>query len=669
LSRKHKAPSRKKAKNTGFVVGRLFVTKKGFGFVEADGGDYYVSRRDMNGAMNGDTVSLRPTTSGGRGRAGRVVKIAQRANDVLVGRYEMFGAMGVVVPREKRIGYDGFVDVGHSLKAAPGDWVKATILAYPTRSQSMQVVITEVIFPAEEETAGSKSRPQSSARTDSGISGPPPVEVIIAEHDLRTEFSSAALEEARSCTLDADQALRDDPLRRDLRDRHIFTIDPIDAKDFDDAVSVDMIGDTVRLGVHIADVSSYVIWNGEIDREARERTTSVYLPTGVIPMLPERLSNDLCSLKPGVDRLAFTVDMYLSNTGEVERYELYQSVIDSTHRYSYDEVHDALRGTVPFRDETASQALTCFSEIAETIGGVRLARGGLEFDSVEPKIHCDEHGVPTEIVVRSKNKATEMIEEAMILANEVVAGYLAGKKSPTVFRVHESPDAAALDSLWPYLTEFGYRIGAEADVSSKTFQKILNAAKGKPEELYISSLLLRCLKQAYYSVEPVGHFGLASEYYTHFTSPIRRYPDLIVHRILAARLRNRLDEPLLKEMIEELTALCERCSVGERNAESTEREATKYKIAEYMHSHIGEAFAGIITNVASFGLFVSLENSADGLIHKESLGYDEWSYDASRHALVGRESNTRYRVGQKVEVVLVSVNLEEGQLDFELAEK
>lgn len=674
MSKKKKVSHGGKGKgkpNKNLVTGVIKLTKKGFAFVESDGGDYYVSIRDLNGAMHKDTVSLRVLSTQQNRRSGKVVRIESRATASFVGRYTDLGELGVVVARDSRIPYDAFVERTHARDAQTGDWVKVAILDYPTKNRSMAVGVTEII-PVSEDVSTA-------------------IELIIAEHDLHLEFSERTLDEARKLesAWELDQSVAASRIslpktRHDLRDRYILTIDPVDARDFDDAISVEQKGDDILLGVHIADVAAFVDREGAIDYEARRRTTSVYLPDRVLPMLPEQISANICSLRPNEDRYAVTVDILISKDGEPISAEIYKSIIRSKARFAYEEALAVLEETLALSDNRATQAITLFDKVGQQLKSRRNARGGLDFETLEAKVELDDRGKTIAIRLREKTRSTEMIEEAMILANEVVATLLHRIAPLSVYRVHEEPDPAVLEDLNATLMEFGYRLPAQTELNAQTYRRILTAAEGRPEERYVSSLLLRTLKQAYYSVEPSGHFGLASPCYTHFTSPIRRYPDLMVHRILSEELtkksslsieggeltreirprgaRPEIDETSRNEMI----AQCEACSHGERNAESAERQALKYKVCEYMAEHIGETFAGIISSVTHFGFFVTLDNSAEGLVHLRSASDESWTYNAARHTLSNSSGKQRFRLGQRVEVVLKNVNLEEGLIDLSL---
>ncbi len=625
------------------------MTRRGYGFVASEHGDYYVSARDANGAMHGDLVQLRPDARRGReGRAGVVVRVLERAVTQVVGRFERHGAIGIVVPSDRRVRTDVFVSAGAMGDAVSGDIVVARLVGYPTRTQAAQGVVEEVV--------GREDEP--------GIR----IEVIIREHGLATEFSSEALAQAATIELDVARALEREPERRDIRDRFTFTIDPADARDFDDAITVERVDGLVRLGVHIADVSHYVGWDSAIDADARQRATSVYLVDRVLPMLPEKLSNEICSLNPGEDRLSFTVDMYLDANAHVERYELYPSAMRSDRRFNYGQVQRMLDGEEPFPDAESEAALRDFARVAGKIGERRVARGGLDFETVEAKVKLSEDGTPLEVVVRERTQATNMIEEAMILANEVVARHMRAAKAPMVYRIHEDPDPDALGHVAQILKEFDYPIKDVHGASPATFQRIIAFAHDRPEKRLINSLLLRALERARYVDFLGSHFGLASEAYTHFTSPIRRYPDLIVHRLLRAELAGSLDtDPNTMGMVPELAWLAEHSSYMEREAEMAEDDSVKYKLCELMAAHIGDVFDAFITGVTTFGMFVQLENTAEGLVHVDTMTDDRYRLDTTRLLLYGEDRGRVFRLGQPVRVRLIDALISESRLDFEIA--
>ena len=637
------------ARRGGFVVGRITMTRRGYGFVSAPEGDYFIAARDVAGAMHGDTVAIRPDTKRGReGRSGAVTRVVERANTTVVGRYDRHGAIGIVTPADRRIHHDVFIGAAVAGDAKSGDIVVARLVGYPSRTQAAQGAIEEII----------------GREGDPGIE----IEITIREHGLRTEFPATVAEEASHLKIDVAGALSREPDRRDIRDRYTFTIDPVDARDFDDAISIDHTEDgRVLLGVHIADVSHYVPWDSSIDNEARLRATSVYLVDRVLPMLPEALSNGICSLNPGEARVAFSVDLVLSKDGAVEETSFYPSVIKSDRRCNYDEVDRWLSGTEPFPDSDAERAVREFARVAKRIGERRVARGGLDFETVEAKVKLAEDGTPLEVVLRERTVATNMIEEAMIAANEAVARHMRDAKAPMVYRIHENPDPDALDQISLVLKEFDYPIKDIHGASPQMFQRIIAFAHGRREKYLINSLLVRSLERARYVDFLSPHFGLASDAYCHFTSPIRRYPDLIVHRLLKAQLRGQLEkDPNASRMVPELAWLAEHSSQMEREAAMAEMDSVRFKLCQLMADHIGEVFDGIVTGVANYGLFVQLANTAEGLVHSDAMPGEHYRYEATKHMLVGDKRGDSYRLGQAVSVRIANVSPGDARIDLEL---
>jgi len=632
-------------KQRGLLVGRVGMNRKGFAFVVTPVGDIYVGRGDTGGAMHGDTVAVRLHNQRAReGRAGEIMQVLERAVTHVVGTFERHGALGIVTPTDARVRSDIFVKLTDGPRPKPNDIVVVRITRYATQRDAMQGVIEEVL-----------------GRADApGVD----VEIVIREHSLPTAFPEEVEAAANTLSQDVEGELKRG--REDVRDLFTITIDPTDAKDFDDAISIERRGSGFRLWVHIADVSHYVPWGSVIDEEARMRATSVYLVDRVIPMLPERLSNGVCSLNPAEDRLTFTAEMDLDKTGLVEAYRLYPSVMRSDHRLDYDSV-DRFLSSGEFPDEELKRMLTDFRSATDSIHKRRIARGGLDFDTVEARVKLDADGKPLEVVLRKRTVATNMIEEAMVLANEVVARHMRDAEAPMMYRIHEDPDPDALAQAAVILKEFSYPMKDIHGASPQTFQKIVQFAHGRPEERLVNSLLLRALERARYSEILEGHFGLASDAYCHFTSPIRRYPDLIVHRLLKAQLTKSLGKEPTASMAGDLGWLAEHCSVMEREAESAEDSSQKVKLVQLMSEHLGEEFEGIITGVAAFGFFVALDNTAEGLVHVQTLTDDYYRFEAERFLLKGENRGTQYRLGQRLKVRIISVSVAERKIDFEVA--
>lgn len=637
----------KQAKRSGLIVGRLSVTRRGYGFADAPEGDIYIGRGDMNGAMHGDLVAVRVDTKRGkRGKSGSVVKVVERAVTRVVGRYEKHGAVGIVVPSDPRIRTEVLVAARDALGAVTGDIVVALLTAYPSRHQAAQGVVDEVL----------------GKEGDPGLE----IEIIIREHGLETEFRPETLAEAAK--IEQGIEAEEERGREDYRGVFTFTIDPVDAKDFDDAISIEHVDGLIRMGVHIADVSHYVPWDSEIDSEARQRSTSVYLVDRVLPMLPEELSNGICSLKPDEDRLAFSVVMDLDTDGVVHAYRIFPSIIRSDRRCNYDEVQRWLDGDEPWPDAQIQSAVKEFARITDAIGKRRVARGGLDFETVEAKVQLDTAGKPLKVVLRKRTQATNMIEESAIRANECIAEHMGRIEAPMIYRIHEDPDPEALDQIAVILKEFDFPVKDVHGVSPATFQRIIKFAHNRPEQYLINSLLLRAMERARYVDYLAPHFGLASKAYCHFTSPIRRYPDLMVHRLVRHQLAGTLESaPDALSMAPELEWISEHSSHMEREAAMAEDESTRFKLCELMAEKVGEVFPGIITGVQSFGLFVQLENTAEGLVHVEAMPDDYYRLDSERFMLVGEDHGHRFRLGQKLRVKITSVTLSDRRIDLQLA--
>lgn len=624
-------------------LGVIELSSAGYGFVETEEGSFYIPANRTGGAMNGDTVEVRPRSTqpgAGRRREAVVMRVHRRALEYVVGVLEVCDPLAAVVPQDPRIHHDIFVDPRQAPQAKDGDMVLARITSYPTKTAAATGYIVEVL--------GSSTQP--------GID----VDVIVHDHGLATTFSLQALEQARSLDAGIEEALAE-PGRHDLRQRAVFTIDPADARDFDDAISIDKVGGLTRLGVHIADVSSYVEWDSHIDICARDRSTSTYLVDRVLPMLPEELSCDICSLRPGVERRALTCDMHFDENGVLRRYQIFPSVIRSSRRFTYGEAQELLDEVAAGADPAAlheplAPKLWELHQLAVKLAANREQRGALDFDSPEAKPVLDDDGVPLRIDLRVKNDATSMIEEAMIAANECVAGHLHRKKLPCVYRTHESPRPKSLETLLPVLKELGYSTAGLAAGEPAAYQRLLGEARQRPEGELVDSMVLRSMERARYSVQPLPHFGLASSCYCHFTSPIRRYPDLMVHRLLK--------DPSAMEG--QLEWLAEHASKMERIAEEAERDSVNLKICQFMEGRLGQSFTGTISAVHAHGFFVRLDNTAEGFVNIDPVRHEYCQFDPKLQTLMGEETGRTYRLGQRVRVTLSKVDRRDQTIEFEL---
>ncbi len=634
----------------------------GYGFVlpEKKGKpDVYIAQRSRLDAMDGDKVMVRISPAVGRKktegkREGVIVRILERAHTRVVGTYELSESRsathGFVTSSNPRITQDVFISRENSLNAKPGDIVSVELITYPLRGRPPEGRIIRVI-----------GRPGQQ-----GIDS----EVIIEQYELPTQFSPGALREADGIPQQVTASLRKG--RRDLRDLPTVTIDGEKARDFDDAVSIEKIRTGYRLWVHIADVASYVTEGSYLDEDAYQRGTSVYLPDRAIPMLPTPLSNGICSLNPQVDRLTLTCEMDIAPDGGILRYDIYESVINSNERMTYTAVREILVDQDPVQRKRYAKLLREFelmAELMDILRTKRTKRGSIDFDLPEPEIVLDLQGRMTDIIRAERNMAHQIIEEFMLAANESVAAHIEEKEAPFIYRIHEEPAEEKLTDLIEFLATLGITLPAVKKLKPLHLQKALARAKGTPEETLINTVLLRTMKQARYSAENVGHFGLAAETYTHFTSPIRRYPDLIVHRILKADLRGQLrDEAYLARLEESLPEAAAHCSLRERTAMEAERDVVALLKLEFMQDKLGEVFDGIITGVTQFGFFVQLrELFVEGLVHISMLTGDYYHYVEKLHCLRGERKKCVYRIGDSVRVRVDRVDVVRKRIDFSIA--
>lgn len=637
------------------IEGRLQVSGRGFGFViPADPAepDIYIPRANMNDAMHGDQVIVRLAERAeiyGRKPEGWIIKVLQRANTKIVGTYESNRGSSFVKPADVKIGIEILVPKKSAGGARSGDQVIVEITRWPKHGSPAEGKITEIL----------------------GHAGEPGVDVltVIASHQLPRDFppNVAHAAERVPATISPEELSG----RRDLRDFSVVTIDSEDAKDLDDAVHVEQLDNGLfRLGVHIADVSHYVSENSPLDLEARQRGTSVYLVDRVIPMLPHRLSNGICSLNQGEDRLTLSVSMEIDSSGRIKRYEIYPSVIRVRTRLSYTIVRGILAGKDPaLREQYAPLVpmLESMEQLADILRRKRQRRGAIDFDLPEIKVLLDEQGRTIGLEKRLRTVAESIIEEFMLAANETVAEHMDHREIPFVYRVHADPDPEKMIKLAELLRSFGQHLGAWTEVRPMDLQKALAWMEGRPEEKMVSTLMLRSLKQARYEAENAGHFGLAAKYYTHFTSPIRRYPDLIVHRLLHETFRGPLSPERRELLMNLLPKIAADSSDRERVATEAERDSVDMKTAEYMVQYIGEEFPAVIAGVTAFGFFVELENGVEGLVHVTTLEDDYYRYVEEQHCLLGERLKKRYRLGEPVTVRLIRANPADRSLDFTLA--
>lgn len=635
----------------GLVAGTFRSHERGFGFVIPDDpqqNDLFIQSDLVNGAMHGDHVIARITKylSDDRHSEGEIVKILSRANEKIVGTFEKSYSVGYVIPDHKKIKGHIIVPLDRSMGAKPHQKVIVEITRYPEPERNAEGQIIEILGDVDEKGVDVLS--------------------IIKAYNIPVEFPEEVIKEAKSIP----QELTPDDLagRRDLRNLTMVTIDGEDAKDLDDAVSLEITEEGYyRLGVHIADVAHYVKENSSLDMEALKRGTSVYFPDRVVPMLPTELSNGICSLNPKVDRLAFSVFMEINNLGRVINHEIVESVINVNERMTYTNVYKILEEHDQDLIERYRPLVPMFEkmkELALILMKKRSLRGAIDFDFEEAKIIVDEQGKPVEIGKYEITIANKIIEEFMLLCNETVSEHFYWANIPFVYRIHEDPDPEKIRRLNEFLFNFGVRIKGSGNVHPRALQDVLDKVKGTPQERIISTMMLRSLQKARYSDEHTWHFGLAANYYSHFTSPIRRYPDLIIHRIMKEYIHGKFDERRNEHYSSILPDITKHCSERERNAEEAERDYEELKKAEYMQEHVGETFAGIVSSITSFGMFVELDNSVEGLVRLSSMDDDYYVYDEKLQVLIGERTGKVYRIGDTVEVVVTKADPKTRQIDF-----
>lgn len=644
-----------KGEEGGGLVGTFISHPKGFGFVEIEGRseDLYIPESGVNGAFHQDQVQVELLKGqGGRRQEARIVKILSHGLTKVVGTYQKSKSFGFVIPDLEKISTDIYIPAEGSKGAVTGHKVVVELTDYGDDKHKPEGRITEIL----------------------GHVNDPGVDIlsIVKGYDLPVEFEEKLLNQAERVGKPVSEA--DMAGRRDLRSLQMVTIDGEDAKDLDDAVSLTREGENYCLGVHIADVSNYVQENSALDREALNRGTSVYLVDRVIPMLPHTLSNGICSLNQGEDRLALSCLMKVNKKGEVVSYEIAETVICVDRRMSYTAVRKILEEGDTELIQEYEELVPMFQdmqELAAILRKKRRQRGSIDFDFPESKIILDQKGNPVSIEPYERNVATDLIEDFMLLANETVAQHFYWMEVPFLYRTHETPDTEKIEKLATFIHNFGYHIKiktSDHEVHPKEIQKLLASIEGTEEEALIARLALRSMKQAKYSVECTGHFGLACACYCHFTSPIRRYPDLQIHRIIKEQLRGRLMEKRIDHYKEILPEVARQTSRLERRADEAERETDKLKKAQYMKHHIGETLEGIISGITAWGIYVELPNTVEGMIHVARLTGDYYYYKEETFEMVGRDTGRCFKLGQRLKVFVDSVDMVSKSVDFLLAE-
>ncbi len=640
------------------------ATSKGFGFAAVEGEDgepeeeVFIPASEKKGAWNGDTVLVRLTCEkkGDRKAEGIVEKIVKRNTEYVIGTFVKSKNFGFVVPDDRGMEEDIFIQKEHTKGAVDGHKVYVRITDYGTKKKNPEGRVTEILGHVDD------------PHTD--------MKAVLRAFGIYPEFSMEVVDEAQDIPTEVSEAEKVG--RVDYRDELIVTIDGADAKDLDDAVSVVKTDTGYRLSVHIADVSHYVKEGSPLDRSALDRGTSVYLINKVVPMLPHKLSNGICSLNQGEDRLALSCIMDIDNNGHITGHRITESLINVTRRMTYDKVAEILevfgsRANKKQKKELSEEygdlipMFLLMKELSDKLREQRMQRGAVDFDFSDSKVILDENDAPTYVGPEERNDASKIIEDFMLAANETVAEDFFWQDMPFLYRVHEAPDEEKINKLLIFVKNFGLVLkGNKNDIHPKEIQKMLSGIKGKEEEALISRLTLRSMRQAHYSPECGGHFGLACKYYCHFTSPIRRYPDLQIHRIIKENLSGCLDEARKMHYNGILDNVAKLTSAAERNAESAEREIVRLKHIEYMHEHIGEAFEGVISGITNWGIYIELPNTVEGMVSLADMKDDYYVFDAERMMLTGEKKHKTYTLGQKLYIEVINADKVLKTIDFRI---
>ncbi|MDK7927366.1 MAG: ribonuclease R [Staphylococcus simulans] len=653
---RYKRKGNQKNMKDNLVKGTLSQNKKGFAFLrpeDEDMEDIFIPPTKINRAMDGDTVivEVQPSRGDFKGKVeGEVKSIEKHSITQVVGTYTEGRHFGFVIPDDKRIMQDIFIPKGQSLGAVEGHKVLVQISKYAEGNDNPEGHVSAIL--------GHKNDP--------GVD----ILSIIYQHGIEIEFLDEVLKEAEAVPEYIEPSELEG--RKDLRDELTITIDGADAKDLDDAIALKKLknGNT-QLTVSIADVSHYVKEDSALDKEAYDRGTSVYLVDRVIPMIPHRLSNGICSLNPNVDRLTLSCRMEINSDGKVVKHEIFDSVIQSDHRMTYDEVNQIITDhdeNVRAQYPDVTPMLDLAKELSETLIQMRKRRGEIDFDIDEAQVIVNEEGIPVDVKMRERGEGERLIESFMLAANETVAEHFNKMEVPFIYRVHEQPKSDRLTQFFEFITNFGILVrGTGEDVSPSTLQEIHEKVKGLPEQTVVSTMMLRSMQQARYEDVNLGHFGLSADYYTHFTSPIRRYPDLVVHRLIRKYLiEDSMSGKELRKWEDKLPEIAEHTSNRERRAIEAERDTDELKKAEFMLQHIGEEFEGIVSSVANFGMFVELPNTVEGMVHVSSMTDDYYQFAEGQMAMIGERTGNVFRIGDTVKIKVVNVDVDQRMIDFQI---
>lgn len=643
-----------KVANENLKTGTFIGTQRGFGFVRVEGEDedIFIPENAMKGALHNDIVQVQVLDiKTGKRREGRIVNIVERGTATVVGTFAKSRNFGFVIADNQRFGKDIYIPKSQTKGAVSGHKVVVELTSFGGKDKKPEGKIIEILGHI----------------NDPGVD----IRSIVKAYGLAESFPKEVMAEVEKIPSEVDSS--DWAGRMDIRDWQMVTIDGEDAKDLDDAITLRKEGDIYKLGVHIADVTNYVKEGSPLDKEALSRGTSVYLVDRVIPMLPHALSNGICSLNAGVDRLALSCFMDIDAKGNVVSHKIAETVVNVSRRMSYTSVKKILEDKDPDEIKEYEELVPMFElmqELALILRERRRKRGSIDFDFPESKIILDEKGKPIEVKPYDRNTATKIIEDFMLIANETIAEDYFWQELPFVYRSHENPDPEKIMKLGIFINNFGYSIKMGQDeIHPKELQKLIEKIDGTPEEPLISRLTLRSMKQAKYTVTGDGHFGLAAKYYCHFTSPIRRYPDLQIHRIIKENLRTGISEKRIKHYDRILPDVALRSSMMERRADEAEREVDKMKKAEYMEQFMGETFEGVISGMNTWGMYVELPNTVEGMVHVTALKDDYYFYDEERYVMIGEHTNNTYKLGEKVKVVVTGVDKLLKTIDFELADE